>query len=380
MDALNFCGRVALGLVFSHLVFWTPSLAAGFRTRNFVVQTQDPQLAKAIALAAEEFRETLAIRWLGRPLPDWRQPCPIVARVSPRIPSSGATSFVFHNDQPHDWQMTIEGSAERVLDSVLPHEITHTIFATYFGCPLPRWADEGACTTVENPSERTKHYQLLYDFLKTNRGIPFNQMVAMWEYPPDMLPLYAQGHAVVDYLLQQGGHGTFVKFLEDGLQTQDWNSALRTNYRYRDLSDLQLRWVDWVRDGRPALPPQAPGTGASQLAAAPAANGASWYASQRNRQAPVNPGLSVAALGPTAPRNSQGFREIANVLPGPPVPAVPGGQGGRWSSTRLSEPQGVSVQIMEWDGPQHPSTPAANPRVTVPNYARQPQPAVQVWR
>ncbi len=71
-----------------------------------------------------------------------------------------------------------------MLDSVLPHEVTHTIFASHFRRPLPRWADEGACTTVEHPSERTKQQQMLIEFLHTNRGIPFHPMFAMKEYPP----------------------------------------------------------------------------------------------------------------------------------------------------------------------------------------------------
>ena len=69
--------------------------------------------------------------------------------------------------------MNVQGSLERILDSVLPHEITHTIFATHFGRPLPRWADEGACTTVEHSTERRKQEQLLIQFLTSNRGIAF---------------------------------------------------------------------------------------------------------------------------------------------------------------------------------------------------------------
>ena len=61
--------------------------------------------------------------------------------------------------------MHIQGSRERILDSVLPHEITHTIFATHFGRPLPRWADEGACTTVEHVSEKAKQDNFLIQFL-----------------------------------------------------------------------------------------------------------------------------------------------------------------------------------------------------------------------
>ena len=103
--------------------------------------------------------------------------------VGPHLGAGGATTFTFINGQPRDWHMEIQGSRERILDSVLPHEITHTIFATHFGRPLPRWADEGAATSVEHVSERTKQDQLLIQFLTSNRGIAFNHMFAMKEYP-----------------------------------------------------------------------------------------------------------------------------------------------------------------------------------------------------
>ena len=172
------------------------------------------------------------------------------------------TSFMFENGQPFGWRMSIQGSSERILDSVLPHEVTHTIFATHFGGPLPRWADEGACTTVEHASERAKHYQHLYRYLTSNRGIPFNQMFVMTEYPADIMPLYAQGHSVVEFLLQHADHRRFVDFLGTGMRQGNWDRAIHEFYGYRDLSDLQVRWVEWLRQNRPAV------GAATQLAAA----------------------------------------------------------------------------------------------------------------
>ena len=122
--------------------------AAGHRTANFIVEAPTPALARRIGDAAEQYRHDLAVEWLGQPLPRWSRPCPISAQVAPQLGAGGATSFVFDNGEVFNWTMTIQGSEERILDSVLPHEITHTIFATHFRQPLPRWADEGACTTV----------------------------------------------------------------------------------------------------------------------------------------------------------------------------------------------------------------------------------------
>lgn len=237
---------------------------ASYRTTNFIVTASTPQLAREIAEKAEDDRRRLAIEWLGHELPPWSEPCPITAHVAPNLGAGGATSFMFDRGRPFGWTMTIQGSRERVLDSVLPHEVTHTIFATHFGRPLPRWADEGACTTVEHEAERKKQEHMLITFLTSNRGIAFNRMFAMQEYPRDVLPLYAQGYSLARFLIAQGGKRKFVQYIGDGMQTNNWPEATRRHYGYRDLSELQLTWLDWVRRGCPAI--ESPGQPATLLA------------------------------------------------------------------------------------------------------------------
>jgi hypothetical protein len=197
----------------------------------------------------------LAIEWLGKELPDWAQPCPIKAHLAPG--AGGATSFIFSHGEVFDWRMNIQGSQERILDSVLPHEITHTIFATHFRRPLPRWADEGACTTVEHESEIAKQEQLLITYLKSrpSRGIAFSQMFAMKDYPQDVLPLYAQGHSLARFLIEQYGKKKFLAFLSDGMQDENWPRAIKAHYQYEHLLALQNSWMDWVKAGRPELQP-----------------------------------------------------------------------------------------------------------------------------
>ena len=169
------------------------SLGASHRTANFVVQAPTPQLAKEIGDSAEKYRRELAVEWLGSEMRNWSQPCPIVAQVGENLGAGGATSFLFDRGEVFGWQMEIQGSRERLLDSVLPHEVTHTIFATHFRQPLPRWADEGACTTVEHHTERAKQEKMLIHFLQNKRGIAFSKMFAMREYPADLMTLYSQG-------------------------------------------------------------------------------------------------------------------------------------------------------------------------------------------
>lgn len=238
----------------SHAIFLIdPVNAAGYRTRNFTVDAPTPRLAKEIGDAAENYRRTLAMDWLGKELPNWSKPCPIKARVAPTLGAGGATSFVFDRGEVFGWRMDIQGSRERILDSVVPHEVTHTIFATHFRQPIPRWADEGACTTVEHRSEIAKQEQLLLTFLQTRRGIPFNFMFAMTEYPEDVLPLYAQGHALARFLIDQRGKREFLTFLEDGLTDGNWIRAVRQRYGYQNLQALQDSWQNWIVQGRPQL-------------------------------------------------------------------------------------------------------------------------------
>jgi hypothetical protein len=229
-------------------------------------------LAKEIGDRAEACRRELAIEWLGKELPAWSKPCPIHARVAPNLGAGGATSFVFDRGEVFGWKMEIQGSRERILDSVVPHEVTHTVFATHFRQPLPRWADEGACTTVEHQSEIAKQERMLIQFLKTQRGIPFSDMFVMKEYPRDVMPLYAQGHSLAQWLIESRGRKAFLDFLADGMQDENWPRAVREHYGINGLGPLQNAWLDWVKQGRPRLTPQTSPIG--QLAANRQTNGA----------------------------------------------------------------------------------------------------------
>ena len=231
-----------------------PAHAAGHRTANFIVEAPSEPLARRIGDAAEQYRHDLAVEWLGSPLPRWSRPCPIKAQVAPHLGAGGATSFVFDGGEVFGWTMTIQGSEERILDSVLPHEVTHTIFASHFRRPLPRWADEGACTTVEHPVERARQHRLLIEFLTTGRGIAFPEMFAMREYPADVLPLYSQGYSLARYLIERGGRHKYVMFVGEGLATDDWSGALTRHYGVGNLAQMQQIWLDWVRQGCPAPP------------------------------------------------------------------------------------------------------------------------------
>lgn len=339
--------RIAIGLV---LV--VASSGASYSTPNFIIHCPDEQLARELGEAAEKYRKELALLWLGKTLPDWSRPCPVTVHVGPQLGAGGATTFVFDRGEVYGWRMTIQGSRERLLDSVLPHEITHMILASHFRRPLPRWADEGAATTVEHISEREKHRRMLLEFLRTRRGIPFRHMFAMEEYPRDIMPLYAQGYTLAEFLIQQGGHQRFVKFLEDGLNDNNWDAALTRWYNISDLGQLQLSWVAWVDRGFPQLNPPATPTeplAAPLLAANDTAN---WRAkdgpsgvraSIYQQAAAMVPDRAAASHQSSIPNRSANAWSASDSLaapssadPGPPLVDVTGWRPARdFSPTRV---------------------------------------------
>lgn len=219
---------------------------------NFRVYARDAKLANEVVRTAEENRKQLAIHWLGKELPNWPEPCPLVVNDGPRTQASGETKYTLVGGGVANFQMSVSGTPERIMDSVLPHEITHTVMASHFaalGKPVPRWADEGACTTVEHQSERSKHDIMLVRYLGGGRGIPFATLFALKDYPSDMMPLYAQGYSLSCFLISQGGPIRFVQFLERGMETENWEAATNEFYQYPKLGKLQSAWNRWVADG-----------------------------------------------------------------------------------------------------------------------------------
>lgn len=257
MDAQLSRVRVLAG--FSVLLCFTATngrvQAELFETPNFKVTADTAEIARQVAEAAEKQRRRLAEYWLGRAMPKWSRPCEISVN-SGTMGAGGWTRFHFVDGEVLNWRMSVQGSVERILDSVIPHEVNHTVFASYFRQPLPRWADEGAATLFEHRSEQSKQWRLLHAQIVRDGDLHrLGTMLDLKEYPQDsqrMLLLYAQGYTLVDFLVQQRGPATFVQFLNDSIQ-QNWETALRTHYLHDGVNSLEQDWKNWFLAGMPRL-------------------------------------------------------------------------------------------------------------------------------
>jgi hypothetical protein len=227
------------------------SLGAAYPTTNFLVEAPTPQIAQQVGQAAEYYRRQKAMEWLGYEMPSWRERCPLRVKVGFGGPG-GATSFAFDQGQVLGQNMNIEGPLDRLLASVLPHEVTHTVFAYHFRHPVPRWADEGGAVLSEDDIEKDRHDKLVRHILNTpGRKIPLRRLFALRDYPGDVMVLYAEGFSVANFLVSKSDRKTFLAFVGQGMSTNGWDYAVRAYYPpYNSVEDLEEAWLAQLRATR----------------------------------------------------------------------------------------------------------------------------------
>ena len=276
-----------------------PAIAATVTTTNFVVTAPDKDLARRFADQAEKFRTEKALQWLGQEMPPWSQPCPLRVNITQNGGGGGETSFSFGYDgnRPvvRSQQMSIHGPVRQLLESVLPHEITHTVLAYHFGRPVPRWADEGGSVLSENNEERFNHDVKNREYLNAGRGIRLLVLFPLAEYPRDMHVLYAQGYSVSAYLVERGGGGLagrtkLLQFLTIGMRSDNprahgtpatWNAAVQQVYGFESVDELEKAWLDHLRDPQPRI--AARNTGAATGTPTSAGKAASYVSTAPGR-------------------------------------------------------------------------------------------------
>ena len=104
--------------------------------------------------------------------------------------------------QIHSWQ-----TSARLLKSVLPHEITHLIVNSNLAeiAALPRCLHEGFAVMME-PTFRQEYFMnFLRARVKSRDFIPLQDLLASRDYPRDPEFFYAEGFALLNFLVQDKG-------------------------------------------------------------------------------------------------------------------------------------------------------------------------------
>jgi hypothetical protein len=226
------------------------SLGAQYPTTNFIVEAPSPEIAQQVGDYAEHYRKEKALQWLGHEMPTWGQRCPIRVTLTMNG-SGGATTFAFDRGTIVSQNMHIEGRLDRLLASVLPHEVTHTVFAYRFRTPVPRWADEGGAVLSEDEEERARHDQLVRQILNTpGKSIRLRTLFTLRDYPREVMSLYAEGYSVSNFLVSLSDRATFLNFVDHGMR-YGWDSAIQTHYSaYHNIEELEQGWLNQLRNTR----------------------------------------------------------------------------------------------------------------------------------
>jgi Peptidase MA superfamily len=228
-----------------------PAMAATFETSNFRVTASRPQIAEQVALKAEELREELAREWLGEELPRWEGPCQIlVDETAERM--TGDTTYEFGHGRVRKWRMTLRGPLERIVESLLPHEIAHTVLASHFRAAIPRWADEGVALMAEDELDRRRVLALADSFVASDQRLALQTFLEADEYPTDrqcMRVLYAQAASFTDFLVLAGKQ-RFLQFVATGLEN-GWEAAAESTYGFASLDEVEQCWREWETEHRP---------------------------------------------------------------------------------------------------------------------------------
>jgi hypothetical protein len=221
-----------------------------YRTANFIVTAPTRRCAQLVAEAAEQQRRLQARRWLGKELADWPEPCRVTVAIPPVRLQPGAapetagcfTSFRFEKGALVAQEMHLQTSLERILAKLLPHEVTHTVFASSFRAPVPRWADEGGAMLAEDEDEQQRHKLSVGELCAhPSRIIPLRRLLPMPDYPKEVAAFYAESYALTRFLVERKDRSTFLAFVKQGMR-DGWDKAAQAQYDFRGVEDLEHTW------------------------------------------------------------------------------------------------------------------------------------------
>ncbi|MCX7805949.1 MAG: hypothetical protein N3A38_12270 [Planctomycetota bacterium] len=107
----------------------------------------------------------------------------------------------------HSW-----ASCPRLKGSVLPHELTHLVFAGVMPNreKIPRAIHEGIAIFHETDDRRSQLLALLRSKTGSREYIPLQRLLGMPDYPPDPDLFYAESYALVACLIERKGIAAFL--------------------------------------------------------------------------------------------------------------------------------------------------------------------------
>ncbi len=227
-------------------------------TPNFQIFHNDEALARKVAAKAEATRLAAIRRWTGaEPRGKWTPVCDIYLYPTAEIfsaetqqppESPGFSTAGLSGGRVTARIVKLRADATKILEAVLPHEVTHIVLADLFPSQqIPRWADEGMAVLSEPESEQGLRANDLAGPLE--KDVLFELDVLMTsDYPggSHWALYYAQSVSLTRYLVGLDSAPKFAAFVKKS-QTAGLDVALEDAYGIKGTADLEARWKAHAR-------------------------------------------------------------------------------------------------------------------------------------
>lgn len=263
------------------------------KTANFEVSAPTAAVARALAEEFERQRKAVAVEWLGKDLPAWKEPVTVrMAKLDYGGMYSGTARF--RGTRGVEYETSVHGVLDRLLAQTLPEQATEFVLTTHLGRRLPWWAATGVESLFHPPAFQLRAVRETRRRLEDGEAL---RLAALFRATkaPEGAGSGAQTSAVVQFLLscepnlrhsivEGGSHALserapplapgqsaakrgLLTFIESG-------GRLTEVYGVTSVAELERAWIDWVRavPVPPAAPPQPDPDRIPPLAARPAAD------------------------------------------------------------------------------------------------------------
>ena len=223
------------------------ALAVGTaHSENFNVMAPTMELAESVAAKAESYRKLAALEWFGRELPGGKDRTILTVFTSAN--EDEGLSWPINDPEQKCHRIWITTSAENVGGNLLYHEVVHTVLASFVRpSSLPRWADEGIASQVDDSARLQSREQLVKVWASQGHMPQLQSLFTAKRITHNDSDAYAAAASVTRFLATLGSKTKVVEFANAGMKG-NWDQAAHEVYRLQGVAELQIRWENWVRE------------------------------------------------------------------------------------------------------------------------------------
>jgi hypothetical protein len=215
-----------------------------------ILHNQPKELVDRVGRVAEDTRLKLQRKWFGDDTIDWDGRCSVYlhpdrAKYNAKagIPNAlGHTRTFSWGKDVQSRSIHLPAQQPKMLEDVLPHEVSHSVLAVRFQGRTPRWADEGMAMLAETAPAIVECIGRLPKYKKDHSLFALDILMQTEETDHfQSLEYYSQSASLVQFLTALKGPQAFTAFLQTSL-VKDYPTALKQHYEITGFSDLQKRW------------------------------------------------------------------------------------------------------------------------------------------